>query len=249
MATGGHTTKTTDGVATGGYTTTSTTTPSPFTHTVENGVMCNAEAKTDVIKEEKTKESDIEDKKTRESAIGKSKTLATFIVSTLTSPNSSGDTKDPTEATLLRCVRLMMSRHEILLKGMMKRLGVTRETGYVTFVGMANQLFEIDAEGKVMVTWGRIIALYAFGARLAMYCQEKEIKDFCGTIAFFLGTYAAEVVTPFVIKSGGWTRLNEEFPAGDDLENKALKFLTWTFLTWTAIGLGLAATASFFTSH
>lgn len=65
-------------------------------------------------------------------------------------------------------------------------------------------LLTVHVAGKVVVTWARIVALYAFGARLAMYCQEKEMKDFCKTIAGFLGTYAAEVVTPFVIKSGGW---------------------------------------------
>lgn len=40
------------------------------------------------------------------------------------------------------------------------------------------------------------------------------------------------------------TKICEEFPAEVDLETKA-----WKVLTWTAIGLGIAATASFFTSH
>lgn len=149
---------TTDGgvVATGTHTTTtnnnithhdkdSATPPSP-THTSANGVSSSAEAKTDV-KKDRDKENEV-DKKARESAVAKSLTLATFIVSTLTSQKS-GETDDPTEATLLRCVRMMMSRHEILLKGMMKRLDVTRETGYVSFVAVANELFEIDGEGNL----------------------------------------------------------------------------------------------------
>lgn len=242
--------ETTDGVAAGGPTSTTNnnithhnkdSSPPPPTQPTENGDKSNPEAKA-ASKKDTDKESEA-DKMARESAVEKSQTLATFIVSSLTSQGS-GDTKDTTEATLLRCVRTMMARHDILLKGMMKRLDVTRETGYVSFVAVANELFEIDGEGKVIVTWGRIVAFYAFGARLAMYCQEKGMEDFCGTISGFLGQYAAEVVAPFVTNAGGWARLSEEFPAGDDLENKA-----WKFLAWTAIGLGLAATASFFTSH
>lgn len=176
----------------------------------------------------------------RDSVECQAQSLAEYIVYTLTGKKNE-QTKCPVERTMLRCVKNMMLKHEILLKGMMKRLDITRETGYVSFVAVANELFEGE---KKAVTWGRIVALYAFGGQLSLYCKEKNMIDFCGKIAEFMGIYASEVVAPYVKKVGGWAKLCEEFPAEDNLESKA-----WRFLTWTALGLGLAATASFFTSH
>lgn len=188
--------------------------------------------------------SEVKDASTRQerdkSVERKAESLAQFVVFSVVGKRNT-NTDDKVEQTLLRCVRMMMQRHEILLKGMMKRLDITRETGYVSFVAVANELFE---GGKMAITWARIVALYAFGGQLALYCKEKNMEDFCAKIALFMGQYASEVVAPFVRKSGGWIKICEEFPVEEDLESKA-----WRYLTWTAIGLGLAATASFFTSH
>ncbi|XP_045139123.1 bcl-2-like protein 1 [Portunus trituberculatus] len=166
--------------------------------------------------------------------------LAEFTVLTVTG-RSKSPPQDSVEETLIRCVRNMMQKHEILLRGMMRRLDVRPETGYQAFVGVANELFEGQ---KRAVTWGRVVALYAFGAQLALHCTEKKEEEFCTRIVEFLGQYASEVLVPFVKQEGGWSKICEEFPAEVDLESKA-----WKVLTWTAIGLGLAATASFFTSH
>ncbi|XP_050716146.1 bcl-2-like protein 1 [Eriocheir sinensis] len=170
----------------------------------------------------------------------KARRLAEFTVQAVTGKSQSRP-QDPVEETLIRCVRSMMLKHEILLRGMMRRLDVRPQTGYDAFVGVANELFEGQ---KRAVTWGRVVALYAFGAQLALHSIEKKEEDFCARIEEFLGQYASEVLVPFVKQEGGWTKICEEFPAEVDLESKA-----WKVLTWTAIGLGLAATASFFTSH
>lgn len=136
----------------------------------------------------------------RDSVECQAESLAEYVVFTLTGKKD-GQTKCPVERTLLRCVKNMMQKHEILLKGMMKRLDITRETGYVSFVAVANELFEGE---KKAVTWGRIVALYAFGGQLSLYCKEKKMEDFCGKIAEFMGKYASEVVAPYVRKVGGW---------------------------------------------
>ncbi|XP_042864666.1 bcl-2-related ovarian killer protein-like [Penaeus japonicus] len=189
--------------------------------------------------------SDVEDElrrspRDKDGVEAKAETLAECIVFSLLG-KWKGSGQDDVERTLLRCVRIVMQKHEIFLKGMMKRLDITRETGYVSFVAVANELFEGE---KMHITWGRIVALYAFGGQLALYCKEKNMEDFAVTIARFMGKYASEIVAPFVRRVGGWQKICEEYPAEDDLENKA-----WRFLTWTAIGLGIAATATFFTSH
>lgn len=170
----------------------------------------------------------------------KAETLAEFIVLTLVG-RKDGKTTDEVEQTMLRCVDRLMRNHEISFRGTMKRLQITRETGYITFVGVANEIFEGQ---KAVVNWGRVIALYAFGGQLASYCKAEGMEDFVQQIAVFTGRYAAEFITPFVVEAGGWNKLCEEFPQEGDSENKV-----WKFLTWTAVGLGVAATASFLTSH
>ncbi|XP_064086312.1 bcl-2-like protein 1 [Macrobrachium nipponense] len=173
-------------------------------------------------------------------AESKAEQLAKFVVYSLLEKHN-GDSSDKVERTLLRCVKMMMQKHEILFKGMMKRVQVTRETGYVSFVTVANTLFEED---KMVITWSRIVALYAFGGQLALYCKEKGMEDFACTVADFMGKYAKEVLTPFVTNIGGWSKICDEFPEETDLENRVRRVLSWT-----AVGLGVAATVSYLTSR
>lgn len=173
-------------------------------------------------------------------AESKAESLAKYIVYTLLEKHT-GDSSDKVERTLLRCVKMMMQKHEILFKGMMKRVQVTRETGYISFVTVANTLFEED---KMVITWSRIVALYAFGGQLALYCKEKGMEDFACTVADFMGKYAKEVLTPFVTNIGGWSKICDEFPEETDLENRVRRVLSWT-----AVGLGVAATVSYLTSR
>ncbi|XP_045594804.2 induced myeloid leukemia cell differentiation protein Mcl-1 homolog [Procambarus clarkii] len=208
----------------------------PASHAASCGHTQEANVESCSQREAKSRERSRE----RDSVEKKAASLAKYVVFSLVE-KTEAKSNDKVEETLLRCVKMMMHRHEILFKGMMKRFDITRETGYVSFVAVANELFE---GGKMAITWARIVALYAFGGQLALYCKEKNIEDFNDTIATFMGTYASEVIAPFVRKAGGWIKICEEFPAEEDMESKA-----WRYLTWTAIGLGLAATASFFTSH
>lgn len=176
----------------------------------------------------------------RDAAESKAESLAKFIVHTLLGKES-GNTEDKVEKTLLKCVRMMMLKHEIIFKGMMKRLQVTKETGYVSFVTVANTLFEDE---KMVITWSRIVALYAFGGQLALYCKEKDMEDLAYTVAVFLGNYAKEILAPYVASIGGWAKICEEFPEESDIENKIRRLLSWT-----AVGLGVAATVSYLTSR
>lgn len=133
----------------------------------------------------------------------KARRLAEFTVQAVTGRSQSRP-QDPVEETLIRCVRSMMQKHEILLRGMMRRLDVRPQTGYDAFVGVANELFEGQ---KRAITWGRVVALYAFGAQLALHSIEKKEEDFCARIEEFLGQYASEVLVPFVKQEGGWVRM------------------------------------------
>ena len=170
--------------------------------TSRSELRCSKEGATNTAAEPQNSANNIQEKPDND--VMKARRLAEFTVLTVTG-RSKTPPQDSVEETLIRCVRSMMQKHEILLRGMMRRLNVRPETGYQSFVGVANELFEGQ---KRAVTWGRVVALYAFGAQLALHCTEKKEEEFCGRIEEFLGQYASEVLVPFVKQDGGWVRKN-----------------------------------------
>lgn len=140
-----------------------------------------------------------EDKKALCEVQCKAGKLAEFVISQTL--GSKAKPSDNIEETLIRCVRSMTTKHEILFSGMLKRIKINDQTAYTAFITVANELFEGD---KLIVNWGRIIALYAFGGQLALYCKEKNLKACGDRIPVYVGRYAKEVVSTFVHKEGGW---------------------------------------------
>lgn len=56
------------------------------------------------------------------------------------------------------------------------------------------------------MSWGKIIALFAFGARLAQHCQSNGMEDRVMEIAANLAQFANKKLTPFLKEHGGWVR-------------------------------------------
>ena len=57
---------------------------------------------------------------------------------------------------------------------------------------------------KLNVSWGRVVALYAFGAQLALHCSRQGLPQCQQRISVYLGRYAKEVISSFVHSQGGW---------------------------------------------
>ena len=144
--------------------------------------------------------------------------------------------------TTFSCVRRnvsqMLEKHRIVFTSMVNRLAVTMETDLKgSFGSLSDELF-----ARNEVTWSKIIALFAFGARLAQYCQERgmgpaQVLEVCSVTA----AYAVEKLSPFLKRHGGWSTICEAFPSDDiagDFEAKM-----WNTLIIT--GLGLTAAAAF----
>lgn len=56
----------------------------------------------------------------------------------------------------------------------------------------------------LQVSWSKIVALFAFGARLAQYCQEHQMQGLVLDVASHLSQFAVERLTPFLKQHGGW---------------------------------------------
>ena len=130
----------------------------------------------------------------------------------------------------------MLERHSIVFNGMMSRLNVDRSVDFQQgFYEIAQELF------KDAVSWPKIVALFAFGARLGQFCRENDLEDLVEDIAANLATFANEKISPFVRAEGGWSTLCQVFPPEQDYESQIWKGLM-------LVGVGLTAATLFMLS-
>jgi len=160
--------------------------------------------------------------------------LAHFAVFHALDSSSRGFFKtSQTEVCLKSCVEKMLERHSMVFGGMMVRLNIDREVNFREgFSEVAEELFR-DA-----VSWSKIVALFAFGARLGQHCRQNEMGDLVEEVASSLASFARERITPFVREEGGWSRLCSVFPQEEDYERQV-----WQGLLLVGVGLTLATLA------
>ena len=87
----------------------------------------------------------------------------------------------------------------MVFTGMMQRLNIDRSVNFSQgFRDIAEELF------KDAVSWSKIVALFAFGARLGQYCRANDMEDLVEEVALSLAAFAKERITPFIQEEGGW---------------------------------------------
>merc|ERR1719158_1030257 len=92
-----------------------------------------------------------------------------------------------TELCLRNCMARMLDRHSMVFGGMMVRLNIDRNVDFREgFREVAEELF------KDAITWSKIVALFAFGARLAQHCRENPslvglVEDVATSLSEFAG--------------------------------------------------------------
>jgi len=133
----------------------------------------------------------------------------------------------------------MLDNHSLVFNGMMTRLRIDetiKQKGSCDF----NEGFNDVAEELFVqneISWGKIVALFAFGARLAQHCSDNlGMNDLVFDIATNLADFAVRKLTPFLRQNGGWATLCDAFPMESDYESKI-----WRTLLLTGIGLTTVA--------
>lgn len=138
---------------------------------------------------------------------------------------------DNIQTCLRRCVLRMLDRHSITFGGMINKLEIDENIDFHDgFRDVADELFKDD------ITWAKIVALFAFGARVAQHCSNNHMDDLVKDVADCLAEFAVEKLTPFIREQGGWVRLCEIFPEEKDYEKKL-----WQGLLMVGAGLGAVA--------
>ncbi|XP_023344648.1 bcl-2-like protein 1 isoform X2 [Eurytemora carolleeae] len=125
-----------------------------------------------------------------------------------------------TESCLRRCISRMHEKHSMVFGGMMTRLNINRNIDfYQGFIEVSEELFREE------ISWSKIVALYAFGARLAQFCAENDMEDLLRDISESLARFSDEHLAAYILAQGGWETLCDEYPPEDELETRVWKSL------------------------
>lgn len=121
--------------------------------------------------------------------------------------------------------------HSAVLSNMCNRLNVLNGTARAKFVQVADEVFR---DG---INWGRIVAVYAFGGKLAQYCMRNGLEGDVAEIILWLGNYISSL-SSWIQAQGGWASFEKTF--GDALEQR--EKLWWKKICLAAVGFGAIAT-------
>ncbi|XP_039941819.1 bcl-2 homologous antagonist/killer [Hirundo rustica] len=123
-------------------------------------------------------------------------------------------------------------RYDGEFHAMLQSLKLTPENAYEHFTKIASSLFESG------INWGRVIALLAFGYRMAMHVWESGVGSFLRRIARYLGDFMLHNhIAQWIAQQGGWRAVL-------DLDNVYVKYV----LVAAVVVLGHLAVRRFFAS-
>jgi len=111
------------------------------------------------------------------------------------------DESTSTSQHLRRVGDELIADNRDLFDSMCDQLHLTPTTTYPTFVGIADEIFHT---GK---NWGRIVAYFAFGATLAVYCaRREELFNLVDDIVEWVSRYMDQNLSEWIEENGGWVR-------------------------------------------
>ncbi|PFX31800.1 apoptosis regulator R1-like [Stylophora pistillata] len=136
-----------------------------------------------------------------------------------------------TAAILRRLSDELEDRHSAVLANMCGRLNILTGSAHTKFVQVADEVFR---DG---VNWGRIVAIFAFGAKLAQYCFRNGLEKEADDITDWVGNYISSL-SGWILSNGGWEAFNQIFREAYDERERSW----WKKLCLAAVGFGALAT-------
>lgn len=139
--------------------------------------------------------------------------------------------RDPVSRSMRHNVYRMLNKHGILFTSMVNRLNIVPDTAYEAFMGVADELFLYSN-----ITWARIVCLYAFMGRLALWARDRRMHSLIKKLPLYVSRYIGEKIAHF-IKGYGWEQLCVEYPVAEEVSGAV-----WRSLLMTGVTLGLVTT-------
>ncbi|XP_043501231.1 uncharacterized protein LOC122523509 [Polistes fuscatus] len=144
--------------------------------------------------------------------------------------------RDPISRSMRHNVYRMLNKHSILFTSMVNRLNVSPDTAYETFRIVADELF---IRG---VTWAKIVCLYTFTGRLALWARDRRMTTLKQKLPIYISRYIADEIAIF-IKEYGWEQLCEEYPVAEETSDAIWRSLVMTGAALSLVTAILTATS------
>ncbi|XP_015175965.1 PREDICTED: uncharacterized protein LOC107066140 [Polistes dominula] len=144
--------------------------------------------------------------------------------------------RDPISRSMRHNVYRMLNKHNILFTSMVNRLNVSPDTAYETFRIVADELF---IRG---VTWAKIVCLYTFTGRLALWARDRRMTTLKQKLPIYISRYIADEIAIF-IKEYGWEQLCEEYPVAEETSDAIWRSLVMTGAALSLVTAILTATS------
>lgn len=112
--------------------------------------------------------------------------------------------RDVTPNEIQRAMRALgdefESRFSQAFDDMINQLHITTDTAYQTFRTIVNEIF---SDG---VNWGRVVALFGFGGKLAVRCVQQSMPQLVSSIVDWVSTYVDTTLQSWISANNGWVR-------------------------------------------
>ncbi|KAK9298511.1 hypothetical protein QLX08_008189 [Tetragonisca angustula] len=146
--------------------------------------------------------------------------------------------QNPVSRSMRHNVYQMLNKHSILFASMVNRLNVMPDTAYEAFMGVADELFLHGG-----VTWARIICLYAFTGRLALWARDRRMHALKKKLPLYVSRFIGEKVADFIKVYGGWEQLCIEYPVAEEISGAIWRCLIMTGATLGVVAIILTVTS------
>ncbi len=124
---------------------------------------------------------------------------------------------------LMLCMRFLASEFENYydneFQTMVAGLNISSHTAFPHFMNVCEKLFH---DGHI--SWGRIVALYAFAGVLCQYCIHMNMIDLVGNICDWVVVYCHSRLLRWIINHGGWNSLIDFY---ERIEERKLQNVHW----------------------
>ncbi|XP_076460510.1 bcl-2-like protein 2 isoform X1 [Babylonia areolata] len=151
--------------------------------------------------------------------------------------------RDVTPNEIQRAMRALgdefESRFSQTFDDMINQLHITPDTAYQTFRTIVHEIF---SDG---VNWGRIVALFGFGGKLAVRCVQQSMPQLVNSIVDWVSVYVDTTLRPWISANNGWAGFLEFYEGGPEKRTKDSWPSFKTICSYAAAGLGILTLGAF----
>ncbi|KAK2145887.1 hypothetical protein LSH36_649g01030 [Paralvinella palmiformis] len=115
--------------------------------------------------------------------------------------DNGGELPGPVELTMRAIGDEFEDRYREVFEEMSNQLHISPSNARQTFHGVVNELFNDE------VNWGRIVALFSFGATLAVQCVQKDMPELVDQLVDWITQYLDDNLYSWIQEHNGWVSI------------------------------------------